>query len=110
MVFDVRMDNLLHYLRFAQQTSSLYRVDRSLSASCYQGSYTYAIATVTREGDRLFAQLTRQRKFEIFPQSETEFFWQAVDAQVTFVKSESGRVVKAIHRQSGKEFEAPKIK
>ncbi|NIM99445.1 MAG: serine hydrolase [candidate division Zixibacteria bacterium] len=75
----------------------------------YLGQYAYAILTVTREGDRVFAQLRGQQKFEIFPKSETEFFWKVVDAQVTFVKNEAGVVVKAIHRQHG-EFEAPKIK
>jgi CubicO group peptidase (beta-lactamase class C family) len=73
------------------------------------GQYAYAILTVTRYGDRLFAQLTGQREYEIFPKSETEFFWKVADAQVTFVKNEAGVVVKAIHRQHGK-FEAPKIK
>jgi len=88
------------------------KVDTTVDASVYDdyvGQYAYAIVTVTREGDRLFAQLRGQRKFEIFPKSETEFFWKVVDAQVTFVKNEAGVVVKAIHRQHG-EFEAPKIK
>jgi uncharacterized pyridoxamine 5'-phosphate oxidase family protein len=73
------------------------------------GQYAYAILTVTREGDRLFAQMTRQPKFEIFPKSETAFFWKVVDGQVEFVKDEAGVVVKAISRRHGK-IEAPKIK
>jgi CubicO group peptidase (beta-lactamase class C family)/ketosteroid isomerase-like protein len=73
------------------------------------GQYVYTTLTVTREGDRLFAQLTGQRKFEIFPKSETEFFWKVVNAQVTFVKNEAGVVTHARHRQRG-EFDAPKIK
>ncbi len=76
----------------------------------YVGQYVYAILTVTKEGDRLFAELTGQPKFEIFPKSETEFFWKVVDAQVTFVKNEKGEVVHAIHRQGGVEFKAPKLK
>ena len=88
------------------------KVDTTVDASVYDdyvGQYAYAILTVTREGDRIFAQLTRQPKFEIFPKSETEFFWKVVDAQVTFVKNEAGLVTHARHRQHG-EFEAPKIK
>lgn len=79
----------------------------------YVGQYDYGppgILTVTKEGDRLFAQLAGQPKFEIFPRSETEFFWKVVDAQVAFVKNEEGEVIKAIHRQGGMEIEAPKIK
>ncbi len=77
------------------------------------GKYDYgqgqAIMTVTREGNRLFAQLTSQPKFEIFPKSETEFFWKVVDAQVTFVKDEKGKVTKAIHHQNSQTFDAPKL-
>jgi CubicO group peptidase (beta-lactamase class C family) len=77
------------------------------------GKYDYgqgkAIMTVTRDGNRLFAQLTGQPKFEIFPKSETEFFWKVVDAQVTFVKDDKGEVTKAIHHQGGRSFDAPKI-
>ena len=65
--------------------------------------------TVTREGKLLFAQLSGQPKFEIFPRSETEFFWKVVDAQVTFVKDEKGKVTKAIHHQGGRTFDAPKM-
>jgi CubicO group peptidase (beta-lactamase class C family) len=76
------------------------------------GKYDYgngAVLTVTREGNRLFAQLTGQPKFEIFPKSETEYFWKVVDAQVTFVKDAIGKVTKAIHHQNGRTFDAPKI-
>ncbi|MEK7675483.1 MAG: DUF3471 domain-containing protein [Verrucomicrobiota bacterium] len=77
----------------------------------YVGRYDYggAILTVTREGDHLFAQLTDQPRFEIFPKSETEFFWKVVPAQVTFVKDDKGKVIKGIHRQGGKTIEAPRI-
>jgi CubicO group peptidase (beta-lactamase class C family) len=79
----------------------------------YVGRYDYgggkAIMTISREGDRLFAQLTGQPKFEIFPKSETEFFWKAVNAQVTFVKDSTGKVTKAIHNQGGRKFDAPRM-
>jgi hypothetical protein len=65
--------------------------------------------TVTREGQRLFAELTGQPRFEIFPRSESEFFWKVVNAQVRFVKDDNGKVLKAIHRQGGSELEAPRI-
>ena len=68
-----------------------------------------ATLTVTREGNHLFAQLTGQPKLEIFPQSETEYFWKVVDAQVTFVKDAAGKVTKAIHHQGGSIIDAPKI-
>ena len=77
------------------------------------GRYDYgggqAILTVTREGDRVFAQLTGQPRFEIFAKSETEFFWQVVNAEVTFVKDKDGKVTKGVHRQGGKTFDAPRL-
>jgi hypothetical protein len=46
--------------------------------------------TITKEGDRLMAQATGQPKLELFPQSETEFFFRVVDARVTFAQNEKG--------------------
>ena len=64
---------------------------------------------MSREGDRLFAQLTGQPKYEIFPQSPTKFFWKVVAAQIQFVKNDAGKITKAIHHQGGQTLEAPKI-
>ena len=77
----------------------------------FVGRYDYgaAVLTVTREDDRLFAQLSAQPRFEIFPRSANEFFWKVVDAQVTFVKDAAGHVVKARHQQGGGSFEAPRL-
>jgi serine/threonine protein kinase/Tol biopolymer transport system component len=77
------------------------------------GEYDYgrgAILTVTREEERLFAQMTGQLAFEIFPKSETEFFWKNVNAQIEFVKDDEGKVIKAIINQGGKNSEGAKIK
>jgi hypothetical protein len=68
-----------------------------------------AVMKVTKENDRLFAQLTGQSKFEIFPRSETEFFWKVVEAHVTFVKDKSGKVIKATHHQGGQTIDAPRL-
>ena len=79
----------------------------------YVGKYDYGqgktILTVTREEDHLFAQLTGQPKFEIYPKSETEFFWKVVVAYITFVTDERGKVTKGIHHQGGQTLEVPKI-
>ena len=77
------------------------------------GKYQYgpgAVLTVTRDGTQLFAQLTGQPKFPIFPLSETEFEWRVVAAKVQFVKGEDGKVTKAVHRQNGTTQEAPRVK
>lgn len=79
----------------------------------YTGRYDYgggkAILTVTREGDRLFAQMTGQPRFEVFAKSETEFHWKVTAAQVTFVRGPSGDVTHLIHQQAGSRIEAPRM-
>ena len=79
----------------------------------YVGRYDYGnsmVMTVTRQGHRLLAQLTGQSQAEIFPRSETEFFWKGADAQITFVRDETGTVTGAIHRQGGARLEVRRLK
>ncbi|MCC2972961.1 serine hydrolase [Massilia sp. IC2-476] len=42
------------------------------------------VLELTREGDRYFTQATGQGKLEIFPMSETTFFSDRVDAEISF--------------------------
>ena len=79
----------------------------------FTGRYQYGpgvILTVRRDGDLLFAQLTAQPEFPIFPKSATEFEWRVVPAKVQFVIGDDGKVTKAIHMQNGNTIPAPKIK
>jgi CubicO group peptidase (beta-lactamase class C family) len=79
----------------------------------YTGEYQLApgfIITVTKEGNQLFTQATGQSKVEIYAESETRFFLKVVDAQLEFVKDESGKIDKLILFQGGAKLEGPKIK
>lgn len=78
----------------------------------YAGVYDYISAkmVVTIRGGRVFAQLSGQPEMEIFPRTKETFFWKIVEAEVTFLKDDSGKVVKARHKQGGREFEVRKIK
>jgi CubicO group peptidase (beta-lactamase class C family) len=71
---------------------------------------TFAVLTVRRDGQQLFAQLTGQPAIPIFPTSEDRFEWHVVKASIRFVKGDDGKVVKAIHSQNGTTFDALKIK
>jgi CubicO group peptidase (beta-lactamase class C family) len=79
--------------------------------TAYAGRYDYqaAIMTVSVEGDALLAQLTGQPKVRIFPKAQDEFFWKVADAQVVFLRDETGRVTAARHTQGGNTFTAPKL-
>ncbi|HSQ20402.1 MAG TPA: DUF3471 domain-containing protein, partial [Blastocatellia bacterium] len=70
----------------------------------YVGRYELApnfVLAISKEGDRLMAQATGQPPFELFPSSETKFFLKAIDAQITFVKDEAGKVTHLILHQGG---------
>ena len=56
---------------------------------------------ITFENGKLFLQVTGQGKLEIFPETETDFFLNVVDAQLTFHKNESGQVTQVVVHQNG---------
>lgn len=69
---------------------------------------TYALAPsfkieVTKENGLLYTQATGQQKFPLFAESETRFFLKVVDAQVEFIKDDTGNVTKLILYQAGQE-------
>jgi serine-type D-Ala-D-Ala carboxypeptidase/endopeptidase len=70
----------------------------------YVGRYQLApdfIVTISLEGNRLFAQLTNQPKFEVFAESDREFFYKIVDAQITFETGSEGRASALTLHQNG---------
>ncbi|HEX7184527.1 MAG TPA: DUF3471 domain-containing protein, partial [Thermoanaerobaculia bacterium] len=67
------------------------------------------VITVTKEENRLFAQATGQGKAEVFPESETKFFYTVVDAQLTFVKDDKGQVTHLILHQNGMDQRARRL-
>lgn len=78
----------------------------------YIGRYEYpggAVMVVTEETGHLYAQLTGQPRFEIFPSSKDAFFWKVVEAQINFERDASGSVVGGLHKQGGSELKVPKI-
>ncbi len=80
----------------------------------FVGKYKFSGApvtiTMTRDGDHLFGQMTGQGKIEFFPQSETEVFCTVVDAQMTFVKDDSGKVTHLVLHQNGLDQKVTKVK
>lgn len=78
----------------------------------YVGSYQLseaAVFTVTREGNRLFTQLTGQQKIEVFPAGERVFFTKVVDAQITFEVDGKGPAKAVVLHQNGRDIRAVRI-
>jgi hypothetical protein len=60
--------------------------------------------TVRADGNRLFAQATGQSEHEVFAESETDFFYRVVDAQITFDDRPEGGVSPSLTlHQNGKD-------
>jgi hypothetical protein len=68
-----------------------------------------AVFIVKRVGDKLMVQLTGQPFFEVFPQSETEYFYKVVDAQLTFVKGADARAGALVLHQNGIDQRAERV-
>lgn len=79
----------------------------------YVGEYAIAPAfsiIVSREGNSLFALATGKDKVQIYPESATDFFLKAVDAQLTFVKDSAGAVTGLVLHQAGSDTPGKKVK
>jgi len=66
-------------------------------AGAYQLAPQFTI-TVSREGERYYAQATGQRKIEIFPASADVFFSRDVNAELRFEKGADGAPVVMLHQ------------
>jgi serine-type D-Ala-D-Ala carboxypeptidase/endopeptidase len=80
--------------------------------SKYPGTYelrSNIVLTVTLEGDHLMAQLTGQRKFQVFPESETVFFYKTVKATLEFQHDGSGATTGVRLKQGTVDQVLPKL-
>ena len=78
----------------------------------YVGRYQatpQVLLTVSREGGQFYAQLTGQPKVEIFAESEREFFYKVVDAQLTFQTDAQERATAVVLHQLGQDQRFPRI-
>jgi serine-type D-Ala-D-Ala carboxypeptidase/endopeptidase len=61
------------------------------------------VITISREGDKLYAQATGQGRFQIFPEGPGKFFAKVADVQITF-SADSLTL-----RQNGRDMPAPRL-
>jgi CubicO group peptidase (beta-lactamase class C family) len=79
----------------------------------YTGEYDLApgfVITIRKENDKLMAQLTGQPAAELFPESETKYFYKIVDAQIEFFRDAAGATTELKLYQGGKTMPAKKIR
>jgi CubicO group peptidase (beta-lactamase class C family) len=98
----------VHLINPAYALTKLHRqiaVDPAILAA-YVGRYELDpnfVLTVRADGNRLFVQATAQAEFEAFAESETDFFYRVVDAQITFDRPEGGMAPALTLHQNGKD-------
>jgi CubicO group peptidase (beta-lactamase class C family) len=102
-----RMGNELMAIAFGEE----YRLPRQHQAiamdpakyDAYVGRYELdpeTIVVVSRDGDQLQAAIGSE-KLEILPESETDFFFKATDAEIKFVQDKTGKVLQLSLRAQG---------
>ncbi|MBD3182945.1 serine hydrolase [Candidatus Poribacteria bacterium] len=103
------------YLWEHMEQMEIHTEDDSINTGLYDdyvGNYDYGnggIMKITKEDGKLMAQLIGQPKSQIFPEAKDKFFWKVVDAQIEFIRDESGNVTHAMHYQSNLEIKAEKM-
>ncbi|NOJ38693.1 serine hydrolase [Bradyrhizobium australiense] len=99
----------MHLINAAYPLAKIRRevpVDPAVLAT-YAGRYEVSptlILTVRSDGGRLFIQATAQPEFEVYAESEAEFFCRVVDAQISFARPEGGGVPSLTLHQNGNDL------
>jgi hypothetical protein len=91
------------------------RVEVEVSADIFEtyvGDYQLGpnfILTITVEDGAIWGQMTGQSNLQIFPESETEFFYEVADAQITFEVDDLGKITGLVVNHGGADVWAPKL-
>jgi len=64
---------------------------------------------ITLEGGNLYAQTTDQPRFEIYPSSETRFFYKVFDVEINFVVKPDGEVIALTLHEGERQSVAKKL-
>jgi serine-type D-Ala-D-Ala carboxypeptidase/endopeptidase len=75
----------------------------------YAGQYPITpkfVLTVTPRQGRLMVRATGQDEYEVYPESDTRFFYRVVDAQLTFELGPDGSAVALVLHQNGRDRRA----
>ncbi len=93
-----------------------YKVDEPLIdnaiLSKYAGEYQLFpnfVITIRVDGNKIFAQATAQSEVEIYPSSETKFYYKVVNAQIEFFKDKDGNFNKMVLYQNNREMPGERI-
>jgi D-alanyl-D-alanine-carboxypeptidase/D-alanyl-D-alanine-endopeptidase len=67
------------------------------------------VLTVTPRNGRLMVQATGQREIQVYPESDTQYFYRVVDAQLTFKLRPDGSAEGVVLHQNGRDRRAARL-
>jgi hypothetical protein len=107
-----------HFIHLSEPETLVRAVQRVMAASStrvdldrFIGEHPRSPAfkiTITRDGDRLFAQATGQQAFPLYSESATTFSLRVVDATMEFQVDAAGAVTGLVVAQNGQRVRAAK--
>jgi len=76
----------------------------------YQSSLNLTrVFVVTAENGRLFIKVGEEDRYEVYPETERDFFWTVSPTQISFITDATGRANLAICRQFGRDLPLMRI-
>ena len=78
----------------------------------YSGDYLLSpdlTFTFFRQGDQLWLEATGRGKLQVFPMSETEFFFKGIDARFRFILGKDGKAESVLLNDGGEEMPGPRF-
>jgi uncharacterized protein len=97
----------------AQQAPAIIKIDPKLFDE-YVGQYAFAtnpdvLLSFFREDEKYYVHVANRGRYQIFPETTTKFLVNVLDADVTFVRDQQGKVTGLLWRQDTKTTPATKI-
>ena len=68
-----------------------------------------ALLSITRAGNRLWSQRTGQEKIQLYAESDRDYFYKVVDAQITFETTGQQPAAALVLHQNGQDLRAPRV-
>ncbi|MCI0524319.1 MAG: hypothetical protein L0Y75_03565 [Acidobacteria bacterium] len=100
---------LIGYIDYIAERKPVAGLD-ARAQEAFTGKYSagFINLAVSRNGQRLWAELPNQPKIELLPEAENKFFIREVDGFVTFTRNDQGEVIEAVIEMGGRTIRAKK--
>jgi D-alanyl-D-alanine-carboxypeptidase/D-alanyl-D-alanine-endopeptidase len=108
---DKDVDDLGEFIAGMHKVRKVVPVDPA-TYDAYTGVYRFdkkRVEVVSRKKEKLFVQVTDQSRFQIYPESPTDFFCKDFDAQFRFIAQGTNTCDEMVLHQYGKDYHMKRI-